>query len=103
MTLLELPRRRAEPRVFLEPPHGLARRVRKALVALGDLPHELDGLPGLDVLGAALVAVADAFDDDPDLEPDADDEPEPFEPDADFEPKQLPLFPFEACAPIADR
>ena len=93
MTLLELPRRRAAPRVFVEAPAGLARRVRRALDALGDLPHELDGLPGLDALGEALIDLGDALDGDADLEPDADSEPEP---------EDLPLFAFAARDPRAD-
>lgn len=72
MTLLELPRRRTAPRTFIEPPPGIARRVQRALDALGDLPAEMDLLPGLRDLAQALIAIADALDNDPDLEPDLD-------------------------------
>jgi len=73
VTLIQLPSRRARPRVFVEPPADLERRVRRALRALGELPEGLD-LPGLPELGAALVDLADGLEPDPDLEPDADDE-----------------------------
>jgi hypothetical protein len=73
VTLIELPRRRAAPRTFVEPPAGLQRRVARALAALGDLPDDLD-LPGLDALADALIHLADDLDGDSDLEPDADDE-----------------------------
>jgi hypothetical protein len=86
MTLLELPRRRAGPRVFLEPPPHLERRVKRALRALGELPHELGDLPGLGALSAALIGLADALDGAPDLEP---------------EPEDLPLFAFAARDPRA--
>lgn len=69
MTLIELPRRRAAPRVFVEAQPGLQRRVTRALGALGDLPEGFD-LPGLDDLAAALIAIADELDGDPDLEDD---------------------------------
>jgi hypothetical protein len=84
MSLLELPRRRAAPRTFIEAPAGLERRVMRALSALGDLPDGFD-LPGLEELGAALIELADA------MEPDADLEPEE---DADGEEERLPLFVF---------
>lgn len=84
MTIIELPRRRDAPRVFIEAPAGLPRRVNRALVALGDLDLNL---PGLDALGAALVAIADELEGDADLEPGADDEPESEE-------EALPLFAF---------
>jgi hypothetical protein len=72
VTLLELPRR-ARPRVFIEPPADLERRVKRALRALGELPDELADLPGLETFAAALIGLADALEPDPDLE-DADDE-----------------------------
>lgn len=84
MTLIELPRRRAEPRVFVEAGPGLHRRVDRALAALGNLPDDLD-LPGLDMLAGALIAIADALDGD------CDDEPEE---DCDAEEERLPLFAF---------
>ncbi len=74
MTIIELPSRRAAPRIFVEAPAGLERRVKRALRALGDLPNELDDLPGLQPLAAALIDLTDALDGDADLEPDADDE-----------------------------
>jgi hypothetical protein len=83
MTLIELPRRRAEPRVFVEAEPGLQRRVTRALNALGDL--DLPDLPGLDDLGAALVSLADELDGDADLEPEGD---------LDVEEESLPLFAF---------
>ena len=70
MTLIELPRRRAAPRVFVEPPADLPRRVDRALEALGDLPGELLELPGLDALADALIEIADAMQGDVDLEDD---------------------------------
>lgn len=77
MTLIELPRRRAAPRVFVEAQPGLQRRVSRALAALGDLPDDID-LPGLDDLAGALIAIADAIDGDPDFEPEPEDEPLPL-------------------------
>jgi hypothetical protein len=79
--LIQLPARRGSPRTFVEPSPGLDRRVSRALDALGDL--DLPDLPGLPELGAALVAIADELQDDPDLEP---------EEDADCEEERLPLF-----------
>lgn len=86
MTLIELPRRRAAPRVFVEPEPDLSRRVARALSALGDLPEGFD-LPGLDDLAAALIDIADELGGDTDLEPDPDDEPEEDRDECD-----LPLF-----------
>lgn len=79
MTLIELPRRRAAPRVFVEAQPGLQRRVSRALSALGDLPDGFD-LPGLDDLSAALIDLADELDGDTDLEDDelGDDEALPL-------------------------
>jgi hypothetical protein len=71
VSLIELPRRRAEPRVFIEPPAGMERRINRALHALGDLDIDL---PGLDELSASLIELADALDGDADNEPDEDDE-----------------------------
>ena len=82
MTLIELPRRRAEPCVFVEPGPSLQRRVNRALNALGDLPDDLD-LPGFADLGDALIALADAMQGDPDDEP---------EEDIDGEEERLPLL-----------
>ncbi len=78
MTLIELPRRRDAPRVFVEPMHGLERRVQRALRALGD-PDDID-LPGLPELAAALIEIADELQDDPDTEDDelGDDEALPL-------------------------
>lgn len=73
MTLVELPRR-ARPRVFVEPPVDLGRRVKRALRAVGELPDELADLPGLVTFAAALIDLADALEPDCDLEPEADDE-----------------------------
>ena len=84
MTLIELPRR-AAPRLFVEPPPDLERRVKRALRALG----ELADLPGLQPLAEALIGLADA------LEPDADLEPED---EADGEEELLPLFAYAARA-----
>lgn len=81
MTLIELPRRRAAPRVFVEAPDGLQRRVKRALAALGDLPDGFD-LPGLDALSSALIDLAGNLDGDADLEP------------QDGEEERLPLFAF---------
>jgi hypothetical protein len=86
MTLTQLPRR-AGPRVFVEPPPDLERRVARALDALGKLPEGLD-LPGLPELGAALIELADALDAAADLEPDAEPDPE-----------DLPLFAFADRSP----
>ena len=69
MSLIEIPG--GKPRQFVEAPHGLERRVKRALAALGDLDLEL---PGLDSLAAALIALADELDGDSDLELDADSE-----------------------------
>jgi hypothetical protein len=80
VTLIALPRRRGAPRVFVEPPHGLERRITRALSALGDLDLPL---PGLDELADALIALAD------ELEGDADTEPEE---DCNGEEEGLPLF-----------
>jgi hypothetical protein len=79
VTLIELPRRRDMPRVFVEPAPDLARRVKRALAGLGNLPDELD-LPGLPELGAALIAIADDLAGDADLEDDelGDDEALPL-------------------------
>lgn len=88
MTLIELPRRRAAPRVFVEAPDGLQRRVNRALAALGDLPEEID-LPGLGDLAAALIDLADMLDGEANLEP---------EEDCDGEEEALPLFAFAARA-----
>jgi hypothetical protein len=82
VTLIELPRRRAAPRTFVEPLPDLHRRVDRALKALGDLPDEID-LPGRADLSAALIDLADA------IEPDADLEPEE---DSDAEEEALPLL-----------
>lgn len=84
MTLIELPRRRAAPRTFVEAEPGLHRRVDRALAALGNLPDDID-LPGLDTLAGALIEIADALDGDADLEP---------EEDADGEEDALPLLAF---------
>jgi hypothetical protein len=73
VTLIELPRRRPAPRVFVEASAGLQRRVSRAISALGDLPDDL-ALPGLDELADALIAIADDLDGDADSDPDADDE-----------------------------
>jgi len=73
MSLIELPRRRAAPRTFIEAPEGMERRVSRALDALGNLPDDLD-LPGLDELSASLIELADAIEPDADCEPDDDDE-----------------------------
>lgn len=81
MTLIELPRRHAAPRVFVEAPAGFHRRVARALAALGDLPPGFD-LPGLDALSAALIDIASNLDGDADLEP------------QDGEEERLPLFAF---------
>jgi hypothetical protein len=85
VTLIELPRRRAEPRTFVEPTAGLERRVSRALDALGAL--DLPDLPGLDALADALIAIADELQADADLEP---------EDDLDGEEEGLPLFAFAA-------
>lgn len=82
MILIELPRRRRAPRVFVEPAGDLPRRVDRALIALGELPDELDELPGLRDLADALIALADQLAGDADLEP---------EDDADGD-EALPLF-----------
>jgi len=79
VTLLELPRRRAEPRVFVDPPPDLPRRIERALAAIGDLPAELESLPGLDELSACLITIADELDGDPDLEDGHDRESDPAE------------------------
>jgi hypothetical protein len=83
VTLLELPRRGSAPRVFVELPAGLDRRVKRALSALGDLPEELR-LPGLPDLADALIAIADELDGDADLEPEEDEDQD----------EMLPLFAF---------
>jgi hypothetical protein len=79
VTLIELPRRRAAPRTFVEPPADLPRRVDRALAALGDLPEGFD-LPGLDELAGALIEIADELQADSDLEDDelGDDEALPL-------------------------
>ncbi len=74
MTIIELPRRRQAPRLFFEAAPGLLRRVDRALVALGNLPPELDDLPGLGAVAHALVELLDFLEGDTDLEPDCDDE-----------------------------
>ena len=84
MTMIELPRRRAEPRMFVEADPGLHRHVDRALAALGNLPEDLE-LPGLDMLAGALIEIADALERDADLEP---------EDDADGEEEALPLLAF---------
>jgi hypothetical protein len=80
--LIELPRRRAEPRTFVEPAPDLHRRVSRALDALGDLPESFD-LPGLPELAGALIELADELAGDPDDEP---------EEDCDGEEERLPLL-----------
>jgi hypothetical protein len=94
VTLIELPRARRAPRVFVETPPGPQRTVTRALNALGDLPEGFD-LPGLDALSGALIALADEIDGDTDFEHDADLEPDPDDADA----CDLPLFSFPARAP----
>jgi hypothetical protein len=69
MTLIELPRRRAQPRTFVEPSPDLARRVKRALSGLGNLPDELE-LPGRAELADALIAIADELQGAVDLEDD---------------------------------
>jgi len=68
MTVIELPSRRTSPRVFVEAPPDTARRVQRALQALGNLPDEMDLLPGLADLSQALIEIADALDDEPDCD-----------------------------------
>lgn len=68
MTIIELPRRRGAPRIFVDAPADLERRIDRAIDALGDL--DLHDLPGLDELASALIELAD------DLDGDADDEAE---------------------------
>jgi hypothetical protein len=93
MTLVELPRRRSAPRVFVEPEPDLGRRVSRALDALGALPDELN-LPGRNALAEALIALADALDSDPDLEGD-DGEPEDDADEAPL-PRDASIFPASA-------
>lgn len=69
--MIELPRHHG-PRVFLEPGEDLPRRIDRALDALGELPDELDGLPGFRDLADALIALADDLDGDADLELDGE-------------------------------
>ncbi|CAJ0885440.1 hypothetical protein AMST5_03615 [freshwater sediment metagenome] len=69
MTLIELPRRKAEPRIFVQPAPDLHRRVSRALKALDGLPEGLE-LPGLDDLADALISIADELEGDADLEDD---------------------------------
>jgi hypothetical protein len=88
--LVELPRRRAAPRVFVEPSPDLERRIARALAALGALPECLGDLPGYGPLSECLIAILDGLEGDPDLEPDADDEIETVD--------DLPLFTFAARA-----
>lgn len=57
MSLIELPRRRAEPRVFVEAEPGLHRRLTFARRALAVVPPDLD-LPG----HAALLDALDRLD-----------------------------------------
>ena len=78
MSLVELPRA-APPRVFVAPPPGLERRIRRALDALGDLPDDFLDLPGFADFTGALIALADALDGDPDLEEQHDVENDPAE------------------------
>jgi hypothetical protein len=66
-TVIELPRRTG-PRTFAAAPDDLAERLRRALDALGDLPDGFNELPGMDELGAALVALCDALDEGDDNE-----------------------------------
>jgi hypothetical protein len=82
VSLIELPRRRASPRVFIEPAPGLRRRLTRALNALGDLELEL---PGLDALSDALISLADELEGDANFEP---------EDDCEGEEEGLPLFAF---------
>jgi hypothetical protein len=93
MSLVELPRRRSAPRVFVEPAPDLGRRVSRALDALGDLPDELE-LPGRGALAEALIALADALDGDPDIEGD-DDEAEDDADEARI-PRDARIFPASA-------
>lgn len=66
--MIMLPQRRGSPKIFVEPPAGLERRVSRALDALGDL--DLPDLPGLPELGAALIELANELAGDADLEDD---------------------------------
>ena len=79
MSLIEFPRRKAAPRLFIEPPQDMERRVSRALDALGDLPEGVE-LPGLIELADALIAIADELAGDTDLEDDelGDDEALPL-------------------------
>ena len=79
MSLIELPRRKAAPRFFIEPPEDMERRVSRALEALGNLPEGIH-LPGLIELADALICIADELACDTDLEEDelGDDEALPL-------------------------
>jgi hypothetical protein len=57
--MIELPRRRDEPRTFVEPDPDVVARLKRAHRALGDLTDDFSDLPGLDELGAALVEILD--------------------------------------------
>jgi hypothetical protein len=84
VSVIELPRRRDAPRTFVETPPDLARRVKRALSGLGNLPDELE-LPGREELADALIAIADELEGDADLE---------AEEDLDGEDENLPLLAF---------
>ena len=85
VSLIELRRRRAAPRVFVEAQPGLQRRVSRALSALGDLPDGFDP-PGLDALSEALIDLADEL----------DAEIEDLEDDEMGDDEALPLFEWSA-------
>jgi hypothetical protein len=57
--MIELPRRRDEPRTFVEPDADVLARLKRAHTALGNLTDDFADLPGLDELGAALVEILD--------------------------------------------
>jgi hypothetical protein len=60
VTLVELPQRKGDPRVFIEPPDpDVLARLKRAHRALGDLSDDFADLPGLDELGAALIEILD--------------------------------------------
>ncbi|WP_159726156.1 hypothetical protein [Methylosinus sp. Ce-a6] len=70
--IIEFPSRRPAPRLFVEPPADLGRRIARALDALGNLPDEFASLPGLAEIADALIKIADDLEGDADLEPDDD-------------------------------